>query len=89
MAAYATLRGSAYSSGGYRDQGIGSEMMRELATQAGKGGIEILYLEVYAISPAVELYERLGYTECGRLPSGIKYRSGYVDTVSMYKLISG
>ena len=71
----------------YRGQGIGSEMMMELETQARRIGIEVLYLEVYSISPAVELYKRLGYTEYGRLPEGIKYRGGYVDTVSMYKWI--
>jgi len=74
---------------GYRGQGIGSEMMREMETQAWKTGIEVLYLEVYSISPAVELYKRLGYTEYGRLPGGIKFRGGYVDTVSMYKLMGG
>jgi len=73
----------------YRDQGIGSEMMRELETQTRKAGVEVLYLEVYSISPAIELYKRLGYTEYGRLPGGIKYRGGYVDTVSMYKRIVG
>jgi L-amino acid N-acyltransferase YncA len=73
----------------YRGQGIGSEMMRELETQARKNGVEVLYLEVYSISPAVELYKRLGYTEYGRLLGGIKYRGGYVDTVSMYKRIVG
>ncbi|HUV54581.1 MAG TPA: GNAT family N-acetyltransferase [Candidatus Krumholzibacteriaceae bacterium] len=73
----------------YRDQGIGSEMMRELENQAGALGIEILYLEVYGISPAMRLYERLGYLEHGRLPGGIKYRGEYVDCISMYKRISG
>ncbi len=73
----------------YRDRGIGSEMMRELETQARGIGVKVLYLEVYSTSPAVELYKRLGYTEYGRLPGGIKYRGGYVDTVSMYKRMGG
>jgi RimJ/RimL family protein N-acetyltransferase len=73
----------------HRDQGIGSEMMRELENQAGALGVEILYLEVYGISPAIRFYERLGYREHGRLPGGIKYRGEYVDCVSMYKRISG
>jgi len=73
----------------YRGQGIGSEMMRELETQARKNDVEVLYLEVYSISPAIEFYKRLRYTEYGRLPGGIKYRGGYVDTVSMYKRIGG
>ena len=73
----------------FRGQGIGSEMMRELENQARAIGVEILYLEVYGISPAVRLYERLGYREYGRLPGGIKYRGEYVDCVSMYKRIAG
>jgi RimJ/RimL family protein N-acetyltransferase len=73
----------------YRNQGIGSELMKELENQAKKIGVEILYLEVYGISPATGLYERLGYREYGRLPCGIKYRGEYVDRVSMYKRIAG
>jgi len=73
----------------YRNQGIGSELMKELETQAKKMGVEILYLEVYGVSPAVRLYERLGYQEYGRLPGGIMYRGEYVDRVSMYKRIAG
>jgi len=72
----------------YRSQGIGSEMMMELETQAKNMGVEVLYLEVYSISPAVDLYRRLGYTEYGKLPGGIKYRGEYVDMISMYKRIA-
>jgi RimJ/RimL family protein N-acetyltransferase len=73
----------------YRNQGIGSEMMMELENQARSIDVEILYLEVYGISPAMRLYERLGYREYGRLPGGIKYRGEHVDCVSMYKRIAG
>lgn len=73
----------------YRNQGIGSEMIMELESQAKNMGVEILYLEVYSISPSVELYRRLGYVEYGKLPGGIKYRGEYVDMISMYKRIAG
>jgi L-amino acid N-acyltransferase YncA len=72
----------------HRNQGIGSEMMRELETRAKNMGVEVLYLEVYSISPAVDLYRRLGYTEYGKLPGGFKYRGEYVDMISMYKRIA-
>jgi RimJ/RimL family protein N-acetyltransferase len=72
----------------HRNQGIGSELIRELEAQVRVIGVEVLYLEVYSVSPAIELYRRLGYAEYGRLPGGIKYRGGYVDTVSMYKRIA-
>jgi len=73
----------------HRNQGIGSEMMKELEAQTKNMGVELLYLEVYSISPSVELYNRLGYTEYGKLPGGIKYRGEYVDMISMYKRIAG
>ena len=69
----------------YRNQGVGSELMRELETQSKKHDIKILYLEVYSISPAVELYKRLGYTEYGRLLRAIQYRGEYLDCTLMYK----
>ena len=64
-------------------------MLRELEVRARKIGVKVLCLEVYSVSPAVELYRRLGYAEYGRLPGGIRYRGGYVDAVSMYKRIAG
>jgi phosphinothricin acetyltransferase len=73
----------------HRGRGVGSELLRELEVQARKIGVEVLCLEVYSVSPAVELYRRLGYAEYGRLPGGIMYRGGYVDAVSMYKRIAG
>lgn len=73
----------------YRNQRIGSELMNELENQAKAIGVEILYREVYSVSPAVRLYGRLGYREYGRLPGSIKYRGDYVYRVSMYKRISG
>ncbi|NIN63917.1 MAG: hypothetical protein GTO63_04215 [Anaerolineae bacterium] len=64
-------------------------LMRELEKQAVAIGVETLYLEVYGVSQATRLYERLGYRECGRLPDGVKHRGDYVDRVSMYKRIAG
>ncbi len=63
--------------------------MKELENQAKKIGVEILYLEVYGVSPALRLYERLGYREHGRLPGGVKYWGECGDRVSMYKRIAG
>ena len=41
----------------YRNQGIGSMLMLELENQARKIGVEMLYLEVYGVSPAVRLFQ--------------------------------
>ena len=71
----------------YRNMGIGTELIKELETQVKEKGVKILYLEVFAISPAVSLYKRLGYREYGRLPRAIQYKGDYVDCISMYKNI--
>ena len=72
----------------YRNMGIGTELMNELETQSKKLDVKNLYLEVFAISPAVNLYKRLGYKEYGRLPKAIQYRGELIECISMYKNIS-
>ncbi|OGD47946.1 hypothetical protein A3K69_00390 [Candidatus Bathyarchaeota archaeon RBG_16_57_9] len=71
---------------GYREKGIGQEMMRELEKQAPKLGLESIYLEVFSTNDrAIHVYRKMGYAETGRIPACIKYRGGYVDSVIMTK----
>jgi len=71
---------------GYREKGIGQEMMRELARQAPKMGLESIYLEVFSTNDrAIHVYRKMGYEETGRIPACIKYKGGYVDSVIMTK----
>lgn len=71
---------------GYREKGIGQEMMRELEKQAPKLGLESIYLEVFSTNDrAIHVYRKMGYVETGRIPACIKYRGGYVDSVIMTK----
>lgn len=74
---------------GYRDVGIGQELMREAEVQAQKLGLEIISLEVFASNErARHVYEKMGFREVGRTPRGVKYKGEYVDSVSMVKEIA-
>ena len=53
----------------HRRQGAGEALLREAIRQAGERGVKELFLEVRASNlPARALYEKLGFTVCGRRP---------------------
>ena len=71
---------------GYRDVGIGQELMREAEAQAKNLGVERLILEVFSVNDrAIHVYEKMGFRRIGAIPGGVKYRGGYVDSVYMFK----
>jgi len=71
---------------GYRDAGIGTELMREVEGQAPRLGIEIITLDVFASNArGRHLYEKMGYAEVGRVPRGILRDGEYIDDVIMAK----
>ena len=75
---------------GYREVGIGQELMKEVERQAAKRGLESIMLEVFATNDrAIHVYEKMGYRRIGAIPDGIKYKGGYVDSVYMFKRIAG
>lgn len=75
---------------GYREIGIGQELMREAERHAVAMGLESILLEVFSINErAIHVYEKMGYRKIGVIPGGVKYRGEYVDAVSMYKRITG
>jgi ribosomal protein S18 acetylase RimI-like enzyme len=74
---------------GYRDQGIGQEMMLEAEKQVRRLGVEVVDLEVFETNArAIHTYEKLGYKITGRIPEGIKYSGKYIDAVIMTKRIA-
>jgi RimJ/RimL family protein N-acetyltransferase len=74
---------------GYRNIGIGGELMKEVEPQAKNLGIEIIHLEVFESNDnALHLYSKLGYREIGRIPQGAFYKGCYIDSVSMIKEIT-
>lgn len=62
---------------GYRGQGIGTELIKNLMYLAkDKFGIELMHLQVYSENPAIHLYERMGFKEFGRQAQWIKEIDG-------------
>ncbi|MFH2111481.1 MAG: GNAT family N-acetyltransferase [Candidatus Bathyarchaeota archaeon] len=71
---------------GYREVGIGQELMKEVERQAAQMGLESIILEVFDTNDrAVHVYQKMGYTRIGAIPDGIKYKGEYVDSVYMVK----
>ncbi len=74
---------------GYRDVGIGTELMREAENQALRLGLELLTLEVYATNDrARHVYEKVGYREVGCVPGAALREGEYIDSVIMVKEVS-
>lgn len=62
---------------GYRGQGIGSELLKNLIHMAKtQFHIELLHLQVYSENPAVHLYQRFGFKEFGNQARWIKELDG-------------
>ena len=75
---------------GYREIGIGTELMKEAETQSRRLGLEILNLEVFATNKrAKHVYEKVGYREVGAWPKAIKRKGVYIDSVLMSKELLG
>ena len=72
-----------------RNQGIGALLMKELMQLAKETfHIEILHLEVYEHNPAYNLYQRMGFEECGRHSKYLKGTDGrYFDKIFMQKIL--
>jgi RimJ/RimL family protein N-acetyltransferase len=72
----------------YRDIGIGTEMLTQLIAQARKRGLKILTLGVFETNKrAKHVYEKLGFRECGRIPSEIFKNGQYIDHITMVKIL--
>ena len=74
---------------GYRDIGIGTELMIEAEAQARRLGIKTVFLEVYATNErARHVYEKVGYREVGCLPKAALRDGDYIDSIMMAKEIA-
>ncbi|USX48572.1 GNAT family N-acetyltransferase [Lentzea sp. HUAS12] len=68
-----------------RGLGLGRLVVEGLVENARAGGLEILMLGVRGNNHgAIELYEALGFRECGRMPNAIAVGSERWDDVWMY-----
>jgi RimJ/RimL family protein N-acetyltransferase len=71
---------------GFRDEGLGSELMKELINLTKSFlKLKIVYLKVFGNNArAIHFYQKFGFKECGRVPGGIFYKKKYIDDVVMY-----
>jgi RimJ/RimL family protein N-acetyltransferase len=73
---------------GFRDLGIGTEIMKTLVEQAMALGLKVLTLQAFATNNrAVHVYEKVGFVQTGRVPKKHFKDGQYVDEVIMTKLI--
>jgi len=71
--------------GGYRDLGIGTEILKTLIAQAEKMGLKMLTCVFSTNERAIHVYEKVGFRETGKRPK-FQYRNGpYIDEVIMMK----
>jgi RimJ/RimL family protein N-acetyltransferase len=69
---------------GYRDIGIGTEMLRTLISQARDIGLKVLKLCVFSSNlRAKHVYEKMGFRETGRIPKEIFKNGKYIDEILM------
>lgn len=72
----------------YRRQGIGQSLIKELVEHLRQRGIIALLLEVrVSNTPAITLYEKLGFVQVGRRPG--YYRNPREDALILRKELTG
>jgi RimJ/RimL family protein N-acetyltransferase len=70
---------------GYREVGLGEEMVRTALAQASKLGIWAIELEVFATNTrARHVYEKLGFKAFGTIPKKVIRDGKFIDIVGMY-----
>jgi len=71
---------------GFRDNGIGTEMMNALVKQAQKMGLKVLTLTCFATNKrAMHVYEKVGFVQTGQIPKKHLREGKYVDEIIMTK----
>jgi putative acetyltransferase len=67
-----------------RGTGLGKGMMLALLELSKKMSLIIIILDVFATNtPAIRLYENVGFKEVGRIPKGILRDGNYIDLLRM------
>ncbi|MGQ9529805.1 MAG: GNAT family N-acetyltransferase [Candidatus Bathycorpusculaceae bacterium] len=73
---------------GFRDLGIGTEIMKTLVEQAQKMGLKVLTLSVFATNKrAIHVYEKVGFVQTGIIPKKLFKDCKYIDEIIMTKLL--
>jgi len=75
-----------YVIAGYRNMGIGTELIKIAMEEAKKIGIEVVTLDVVAENKtARDIYKKCGFKIVGEIEKGYKRKSGYQDMIVMMK----
>jgi RimJ/RimL family protein N-acetyltransferase len=73
---------------GFREVGIGTEMMKTLIRQARVMDLKVLRLSVFESNKrALHIYEKVGFVQTGRIPKKFFKEGNYVDEVIMAMLL--
>jgi RimJ/RimL family protein N-acetyltransferase len=73
---------------GYRDVGIGTEIMRTQIDLAKKMGLKVLTLTVFASNErAIHVYKKVGFVQTGKIPRKHLKDDIYIDEVIMTNLL--
>lgn len=71
---------------GYREEGIGTELMNIMIDGAEKMKMRAIELSCFANNPrAFYLYEKMGFREVGRIPKKYFYKGDYIDSIEMVR----
>jgi ribosomal protein S18 acetylase RimI-like enzyme len=69
---------------GYRNIGIGAQIIQVLIEESKRTGLRILVLEVFDSNElAKRLYRKMGFKEAGRIQRGVYKNGKYVDLIQM------
>jgi ribosomal protein S18 acetylase RimI-like enzyme len=73
---------------GFRDLGIGTEMLKILVEQAKLLELKVLMLHVLATNKhAVHVYKKMGFVQTGKVPKKHFRQDRYIDELIMTQLI--
>ena len=73
---------------GFRDSGIGTEMMKTLVEQAQEMGLKVLTLTAFATNKrAIHVYQKVGFVQTGTIPKKHFKEGKYIDEIILTKLL--
>ena len=73
---------------GFRDAGIGTEMLKALIDQARTMGLKVITLSAFATNKrAIHVYEKVGFVQTGRIPKKFFKDDEYIDEMIMTKVL--
>ena len=73
---------------GFKDLGIGTEIMKTLVEQAQKMGLKVLTLSAFATNkPAIHVYEKVGFVQTGTIPKKHFKEGKYIDEIILTKVL--